>query len=149
MEAIILMGLPGSGKSSFYRSRFFDTHVRISLDLLRTRYRERRLLEFCLETDQRLVIDNTNPTKSDRRRYLEPVRAARVRYRVLGFCFETDVAGCLIRNTSRAGLARVPDVAVLSAAKRFEFPSADEGFDQLFYVRLLEDGFDVKELSDS
>jgi hypothetical protein len=63
MEAIIFSGLPGSGKSSFYKERFFNTHVRISLDLLKTRYRETRILEACLETDQRFVIDNTNPTK--------------------------------------------------------------------------------------
>ena len=36
MEAIIFVGLPGSGKSSFYKERFFDSHVRISLDLLKT-----------------------------------------------------------------------------------------------------------------
>lgn len=34
MEAAILMGLQASGKTMFYRERFFHTHVRISLDLL-------------------------------------------------------------------------------------------------------------------
>src|SRR4051812_8782542 len=37
MEAVILIGIQGSGKSTFYRERFFDTHVRVSLDLLKTR----------------------------------------------------------------------------------------------------------------
>jgi tRNA(His) guanylyltransferase len=45
MEAIILVGLQGSGKSSCYKDRFFCTHVRISLDLLKTRFREKRMLE--------------------------------------------------------------------------------------------------------
>ncbi len=31
MTAIILIGIPASGKSTFYRQRFFFTHVRISL----------------------------------------------------------------------------------------------------------------------
>ena len=43
MEAIIFVGLPGSGKSSFYKERFFNSHVRISLDLLKTRQYHRAL----------------------------------------------------------------------------------------------------------
>ena len=33
MTAIILIGIPGSGKSTFCQQRFFFTHVRISLDM--------------------------------------------------------------------------------------------------------------------
>ena len=40
METVILVGIPGSGKTTFYRERFFETHVRISLDMLRMRDRE-------------------------------------------------------------------------------------------------------------
>ena len=74
MEAVIFVGLQGAGKSTFYRERFFDTHLRISLDLLRTRHRERRLLQFCVETGLRFVVDNTNPTRAERAVY---IRAAR------------------------------------------------------------------------
>lgn len=147
MEAIFV-GLPGSGKSSFYKERFFNSHVRISLDLLKTRHRETRLLEVCLETDQRFVIDNTNPTKAERSKYLEAVKAAWVRYTTIGYYFESKVEDCLRRNALRSGADQVPDVAILSAAKRFELPSLDEGFDQLFYVRLTEDGFIVEEWND-
>ena len=73
MEAVIFTGLQGSGKSSFYKERFFSTHVRISLDLLRTRHRENRLLALCLETQQRFVIDNTNPARADRAKYITAV----------------------------------------------------------------------------
>ncbi|MDL2321544.1 ATP-binding protein, partial [Desulfosarcina sp. OttesenSCG-928-B08] len=66
MEAIIFCGIQASGKSTFYLERFFKTHVRISLDLLRTRNRENRFLSLCLETGQHFVVDNTNPTRSDR-----------------------------------------------------------------------------------
>jgi hypothetical protein len=43
-EAVLLIGIPGSGKTTFYRERFFNTHVRLSLDLLKTRERESALL---------------------------------------------------------------------------------------------------------
>ena len=143
MEAIIFIGLQGSGKSSFYKERFFSTHVRISLDLLKTRYRESRLLELCLETDQRFVIDNTNPTQIERATYIRAAQAARVRYTVTGYCFQSRVEDCLRRNAGRSQLERVPEVAILSAAKRFELPTIDEGFDELHYVRLTANGFAV------
>jgi predicted kinase len=41
MEAVIFVGIQASGKSTFYCQRFFATHMRISLDMLRTRRRER------------------------------------------------------------------------------------------------------------
>ena len=40
MEAVIFVGLQASGKSTFYRERFSRTHVRINLDMLKTRHRE-------------------------------------------------------------------------------------------------------------
>jgi predicted kinase len=74
VEAVIFVGLQGAGKSTFYRERFFDTHLRINLDQLRTRHRERRLLQVCVETGLRFVVDNTNPTRVERQVY---IRAAR------------------------------------------------------------------------
>ncbi|MBL8896636.1 MAG: ATP-binding protein, partial [Planctomycetes bacterium] len=33
MEAVLLIGIPASGKSSFYAERFASTHLRINLDM--------------------------------------------------------------------------------------------------------------------
>lgn len=70
MQAIIFCGIQASGKSTFYQQHFFHTHVRISLDLLRTRYRENLFLDACLRTQQRFVVDNTNPTAVERAKYV-------------------------------------------------------------------------------
>ena len=79
MEAVILIGIQGAGKSTFYRERFFDTHVRVSLDMLKTRHRERALLEACLATGQPLVVDNTNVTAAERARYIPRPSSGRSR----------------------------------------------------------------------
>ena len=50
MEAVIFVGLQGAGKSTFYKERFLDTHPRLSLDMLKTRHREKRFLMACVET---------------------------------------------------------------------------------------------------
>ncbi|HKV47878.1 MAG TPA: AAA family ATPase, partial [Candidatus Acidoferrales bacterium] len=76
MEGVIFVGVQGSGKTTFYKERFADTHVRISLDMLRTRRREELLLDACVQGKQSFVIDNTNPLPSDRARYIVPARTA-------------------------------------------------------------------------
>ncbi len=144
MEAVIFTGLQGAGKSSFFRERFFSTHVRISLDLLRTRNREQQFLTTCLETEQRFVVDNTNPTRGERGKYIQLCRASA--FRVEGYYFQSRVADCLRRNESRSEAA--PDMAILATAKKLEIPSLDEGFDELFYVRLTDNGFMVEEWND-
>lgn len=146
MQAVIFVGLPGSGKSSFYKERFFATHVRISLDLLKTRYRERRFMELCLATEQRFVIDNTNPTRLERSKYIEAAKASR--FSVAGYYFQSKVEDCLQRNAGRPEIERVPEVAIYSAAKKLELPSLSEGFERLFYVRLENGRFVVEEWQD-
>ncbi len=136
MEAVILVGLQGAGKSSFYRERFFNTHQRISLDLLRTRHRERRFLQFCVETRLRFVVDNTNPTRADRAVYIQA--AKEVRFRVVGYHFQSRVEDCMRRNENRPTPQRVPYQAILGTAGRMERPSIEEGFDELYYVKIDE-----------
>ncbi|QDT95253.1 AAA family ATPase [Gimesia aquarii] len=143
MEAVVFMGLPASGKSSFYKERFFSTHVRINLDLLKTRHRELLLLEACLQTKQRFVIDNTNPTRADRSRYIKAAKTARLD--VVGYYFQSVIEECLKRNEIRSETERVHDVAVLSIATKLELPSFDEGFDQLFYVQIKSGEFVIEE----
>src|SRR3712207_7912749 len=63
----LFRSLQGSGKSTFYARRFADTHVRLNLDMLRTRHREDILLHACLAAQQPFVAANTNPTPPDRK----------------------------------------------------------------------------------
>ena len=58
-EIVILVGILGSGKSTFYESNMMDTHERISLDLISGRKREDRLLETSTSQRTNIVIDNT------------------------------------------------------------------------------------------
>ena len=145
MESVIFSGLQSSGKSSFFKERFFPTHVRISLDLLRTRNREDRLLKFCLQTRQRFVIDNTNPTRQERAKYVG--RSRESGFRVIGYYFRSKVDDCLRRNGKR--IEKVPELAILSTAKKLEIPSFEEGFDDLWYVRIKHCGFVVEKWNDA
>jgi predicted kinase len=134
MEAVIFVGVQGAGKSTFYRERFSDTHIRINLDMLKTRRREQLILEACLAAQQSFVVDNTNPLPSDRARYVLPSRAAG--FRVIAYFFETPLAEALRRNNLRVLKQKIPAVAVAGTFKKIQQPTLEEGFDEIHSVTL-------------
>ena len=165
-ELVIFVGLQASGKSTFFRGRFAATHEHVSKDLFRNnRNRNRRqgqLVEAALRSGRPVVVDNTNPTVEDRRPLVELGRrfggdlhvrdrsaplvelGRRFGARVVGYHFDSGVRGCLARNASREGKARVPDVAIFATATRLAPPSREEGFDGLYRVRPNGPAFEVR-----
>jgi predicted kinase len=138
MEAIVLCGVQGSGKTSLYVERFVDTHVRVSLDVLRTRAREEALVRLCLESGQRFVVDNTNATPADRARYVQPARAAG--FRTIAYLVEIDVAEALARNAQRPDGRRVHAAGLVGTGRRLQRPTPEEGFDELWHATATPDG---------
>jgi predicted kinase len=136
MEAVLFVGVQASGKSTFYRERFFATHMRINLDMLKTRHREKLLLAVCIDTRQPFVVDNTNPTRAERQVYIEAAKQAG--FRVISYYFQSKIEDCKRRNEQRPVEERIPVQGILGAAGRLQIPSRDEGFDELFYVRIDE-----------
>ena len=147
MEAVILIGLQGAGKSTFYRQRFAPSHVHVSLDVLKTRHRERTLLAECIAQRRPLVVDNTNPARADRAAYITLAKQAG--YRALGYYFQSCVEHCQRRNLQRPTGQQIPLAGLLGTAGRLELPAYDEGFDELHYVRITSEGaFAVQEWRD-
>lgn len=146
MEAILFIGIQASGKSTFYKMNFFNSHLRISNDLLKTKNREKLLLEYCINTQMPCVIDNTNLTKEVRLKYLERFKQAQ--YKVTGYYFRTDIKQSLQWNKNRKGKEYIPEVGILGAYKKIEIPSYEEGFNKLFYVNVIDREFQIKEWED-
>jgi len=133
-EAVIFTGVQAAGKSTFYRERFFETHVRINMDMLHTRRRESLLLDACLAARQPFVVDNTNVLAAERARYIEPARAAG--FTVTGYFFRATTRELIARNARRTGRAAVPVPGLLGTYKKLEEPRMEEGYDALFAVTL-------------
>ena len=140
MEAILFSGIQAAGKSSFFKAHFADTHVRINLDMLRTRHREQLLLAACLQARQPFVVDNTNLSAEDRARYIGPARAAG--FRVVAYRFFVPLEAAIARNVARQVRRPVPEKALRAAARRWQVPQWDEGFDALYDV--CADGGDAR-----
>lgn len=147
MEAIIFCGIQASGKTTFYVQHFLNTHVRISMDLLHTRNKENIMLRTCLKMQQRFVVDNTNPTVEERKKYID--LAKRLHYKITGYYFHTTTAEALQRNHHRTGKAQIPIAGILGTFKKLQPPSWQEGFDQIYTVKVGADHqFIVKEWED-
>jgi predicted kinase len=147
MEAVIFIGIQGSGKSTFFRDRFFDSHVRINLDMLRTRNREKVLFEACLGAKQKFVLDNTNLTREEREKYI--VRAKSFSFKIIGYYFQTNLERAIEQNNRREGKAKIPEKGLLGAFKKLQIPNFAEGFDELYYVWINDgNGFVVENWKD-
>ena len=145
MEMVLFIGIPASGKSTFYKERFFLTHLRINRDMLKTRRREDLLIKACLDGKTRFVVENTNLNRAVRAPYI--ARAKNADFRVIGYWLDSPAIDAVNRNKLRPGEERVPAVAIWAANKRLELPAADEGFDELYRVRMIQPaGFSVETL---
>src|SRR5947209_18261507 len=149
-ELVILIGLPGAGKTTFYRERFAATHVHVSKDLWPNgagrEARQRRAIDEALAAGSSVVVDNTNPSAADRAALMELARARNAR--VIGYFFDVSTRAAVARNAARSGREKVPNVAIFTVAKRLEPPTRAEGFDELFRVTLTPDRtFSVAEIA--
>jgi predicted kinase len=140
MECVILIGLPASGKSTFFRDRFAATHDHVSKDLLRhnpkPQRRQERLIAESLASGRSVVVDNTNATAAARATII--ALAKKHGAEVSGYFFLTEARDALRRNRAREGRDRVPDVAIFTVRKRLEPPTMAERFDRLYTVRMNE-----------
>jgi predicted kinase len=144
MEAVVFIGVQGCGKTTFYKERFFETHVRVSRDMLKTKNRERILLGACLAAKQPFVLDNTNPLASQRAEVIEPARAAG--FRVVAYYFRCGLREALWRNRRRPKGGSVPVPGVIATYRKLQPPSWSEGFDEIRVVSIdEEDRFVVEE----
>ena len=141
-ECVILVGLPGAGKSTFYRQRLSATHEHVSKDLFPSaRNRQARqdaALREALGAGRSAAVDNTNASVAERRSIIAIARECGAR--VVGCYIEATTREAVARNERREGRGRVPKVAIFTCARRLVPPEMEEGFDELHRFRVRDDG---------
>ncbi|SNR23193.1 ATP-binding protein [Blastococcus mobilis] len=132
-----MVGLQGSGKSTWVARHLARTHTVVSKDhwpnARRRESRQRRVVAELLAAGARVVVDNTNPAPADRAPLIAAARDAGVPVRAVWM--DTPAELCLARNEVREGRARVPLQGVFATRARFLPPTTAEGFDRIDVVR--------------
>ena len=137
-EAVIFVGLQGSGKTTYFADHFAGTHEHVSRDIQGTAEREAALIRECLRSERSFVVDNTNATRAVRAPYVREAKAAGFTVRCC--FFDTPVRTAIGRNNHRKDKKAIPVPAILRTAKQLEPPSVDEGFEAIRVIEQVEAG---------
>lgn len=148
-EAIIFVGPPGSGKSTFWKN-YLPKYIRVNNDTLKSRDKCMKVMRDSLSAGKSCVIDNTNPTKEVRANYLKIAKDLNVPIRCFYFGITKDLAFHLdtlrLVNKHRNHLSgRVGSMPIHKFYKDFECPELNEGFEEIKEVELVGGPFDNEE----
>lgn len=137
-EMIIMTGFPGSGKShisSLIASNPYINYIIVSRDILDTRERcIKRTIELCKE-NYSIIIDNTNPSKSDRLEYINI--AKKYNYKCISIIVDTNMELSKHNNYYRRYIGQkdlIPDIAYNIYKKKYNEPTKNEGFEKVIKV---------------
>ena len=131
-ELVIMVGVQGSGKSTWCRTHLWHSHLRLSRDLLGTPNRQSVLFHSAIATGTRVVLDNTHPTVESRSRWIQIAKAAG--YTVKAVFLEVDLSDAIERNAARAAAEQGPELAVRGTFAKLVAPTVREGFDEIYVV---------------
>lgn len=145
MELILMVGIPGSGKTT-YAQRHFPSHTHVSLDKLKAMPRNQRLqlyrkfnlphpkrpnqnrpledklIEQAMQQEKSIIVDDTNLTIEIRKRHISA--AQRYGYTVNAIFFK-NIKQAYEQNCNRKKC--VPQRALDIMVMQLEEPTKDEG----------------------
>jgi bifunctional polynucleotide phosphatase/kinase len=125
-EMIIMVGLPGSGKSTIAQ-KFASNYKIISGDVFKTMPKMLKYTEMAIQDNLSVIIDSTNPSKKRRAEFINIAN----KYNIPVKCIHmtTSLEEAVYRNNKRYadGNAGVPKIVYNIYKKNFEEPSEDEG----------------------
>lgn len=129
-EFVIMMGYPGSGKSTFVNKKIPDSYIKLSGDLLKTEAKKIKGVKTSLETGKSVVLDSTCPSREKRKKFIDLAESLNIPVRIIHI--STDFDQSKANNGSRE--KKVPIIALYMYRKHFEIPNINEGFSELITI---------------
>jgi predicted kinase len=146
----IMVGLPGSGKSTYAKEFIKDQQVEyLSSDSLRAVFGKdesdqsvtpkvfghiKTKVDEYLRDNKNVLVDATNVNRKERNDYINT--AKKYNSKVVAVVFKMDRNGLIARNKKRGdeGGRVVPDWVIDKMLNKFEEPDFNEGIDVIIYV---------------
>lgn len=152
-KLIIMVGIPGSGKSTFAQNYIKDANnmstvwvsrdeVRYSLISGTDEYfaKEKDVFKIfvkkintALAEGKDAIADATHINAQSRKKLLSSITVPDIQ--IEACVMETSLQECLANNEKREGRARVPKAAILRMYRQFEYPTFSEGFSSILNVK--------------
>lgn len=141
----IMIGLPGSGKSTFVAKRFSKDDIIVCPDNFIGYTKENPwtpksareawenadlIIENALSNlEKNIILDATNVSPKRRRKYIK--LAKKYDAKVYAIVCKTQKETCIKRNANRDKFREVPKSTIERMEKKFIMPTLDEGIDEI------------------
>ncbi|XP_043654801.1 uncharacterized protein F21D5.5 [Drosophila teissieri] len=147
-EMVIMVGLPGSGKSHFCSGFFQSRGYKIAnADTLGSTQNCLTACKRFLDSGQSCVVDNTNVDAASRKKFLQLASDKRIPCRCL--VMNVPVAhvkhNIAFRELSDTGHSKIKDMVFNMMKKKYQEPALDEGFKSIHKVNFMPSFADEKQ----
>lgn len=140
-EMIVMVGLPGSGKSTFASKTVMPhKYTRINRDILKTQDKCVRKCKEALEAGENVVIDNSCASGRSRKVWIDLAKQFGYKIRCIEVVTDTELSmhNALYRSyISKGKVGLVPKLVYNKFKKEYQKPSKKEGFDKIEKINFV------------
>ena len=123
-EIIVLVGYPGSGKTTIANTFDNKRYMTINGDIFKNSKNMIKESEKYIKSNYSIIFDATNPSIEKRKEYIDFAKSKNIPIRCINV--ETDIATSMFRNNKRDKV--IPKITYYVFRKNYVKPTIEEGF---------------------